>query len=356
MNHRKKTSVNLKKKIRKLLNDGLKPYRIAKQLNLSRGKVGRIVDQIEASKRNWNKKDKVLNEHIELIQQLINEKKSPGSIYRALQRKNVNVDYSTFYRFATNIIQSIKGRNLKSSTPHAIVSFNYAGKLNKIHKKYEVWVFCLQLMESSYRFYEEVNGANVAIFINCHVKAFAFLKGAPPIIHLNYIEPAIIQSEGFLKTYSQFLNYFGIQYSKEYLSIPRDESCNQIFKESFFKSILHNQHSRFTKELKRWFSRLNLEPHPILKKIIKKVFEEKEKPFLLPLPLKPYPSTGTCVRKVNERGFVFFDYNWYEVPKEYSSRCVTVMFYDKQVKIFFDNNLIAVHKRSHSQKTRIKLV
>jgi hypothetical protein len=267
------------------------------------------------------------------------------------------VEYTTVYRFVRKIIRSKASRNLKSiSPPQAIVSFAYCGKLVKNKKKIGVWMFCMQLTGSSYRFYQETRHADIATFINCHVKAFVFLRGIPHLIHLNYIDRSLIQTDSFFNIYGEFLKYFGAKYSDEHLSFIKEGSCHSLFNESFFKSIINKEYSQFTKELERWFTRLNLDKHPILKLVIKKAFEQQEQPFLLSLPQNPYPTTGTCIRKVNERGYVFFEYNWYQVPKEYLNKYVTVTFYDREVKILFEQKLIALHMRSYSQKTKIKLV
>jgi transposase len=356
MSPKKKVVANLKEKIRRRIKKGMTINGIAEQLEISRSRASRIVEELKTSKRNWNNKSRVLDPYTELIRKLVEDNNPPASIHEFLIRKKMNVSLSTVQRFVASLKQSKIPHKKPSDSPEAIVSFVYAGKLNKNKKKIDVWMFCMQLMGTSYKFYEEVRHADIATFINCHVNAFYFLKGSPHIIHLNHIDQCLIKTECFSKAYTGFLNYFGVHYRDEHVSLLNGESCHELFKGSFFKSIINREYSQFAKELKRWFTCSNLARHPFLKMNIKKAFEQTEQPFLLPLPQKPYPSTGTCIRKVNQRGYLFFEYNWYQVPKDYSNKLVVVTFYAKKLKISFDNNLIALHTRSYSQKIKIKLV
>jgi transposase len=73
---------------------------------------------------------------------------------------------------------------------------------------------------------------------------------------------------------------------------------------------------------------------------------EKEKPFLRPLPVSPFDCDWVETLPASKNYRISFDTNTYTVPPLYAGLPLTVRANDHEVKIFKEDRLIAIHRRS----------
>ena len=84
--------------------------------------------------------------------------------------------------------------------------------------------------------------------------------------------------------------------------------------------------------------------HGTTRKQVQKLFEEQERPTLLPLPIEPFPFFHEAQRSVHRDAHVEVDKAYYSVPPEYVGRKVWVRWNTRLVRIFNQRmGQIAVH-------------
>lgn len=78
-------------------------------------------------------------------------------------------------------------------------------------------------------------------------------------------------------------------------------------------------------------------------------FAAVDKPNLAPLPHDRFELTRTSTIKVENSGFIYLgrDHHHYSVPYQYIGQRATVSYTNTLVKVYFDGECIATHKRSH---------
>jgi len=75
------------------------------------------------------------------------------------------------------------------------------------------------------------------------------------------------------------------------------------------------------------------------------LLDEERREFLLPLPSQDFESHRVCNARANSLALVRFDRNDYSVPTKYAHREVTVVATVDEVRLVFENRLIARHTR-----------
>ena len=81
----------------------------------------------------------------------------------------------------------------------------------------------------------------------------------------------------------------------------------------------------------------------------KELFVSTERSYLTPLPPSPYQVRQYRRAKVQKMGFVYHseDRHYYSVPYRYIGKDVEVQYTESVVEIFYHQERIATHKRSH---------
>ena len=93
--------------------------------------------------------------------------------------------------------------------------------------------------------------------------------------------------------------------------------------------------------------------HGTTRQQIKRAFQEREKPALLPLPIERFPCFQEARRKVHRDGHVEVDKAYYSVPPEYVGRSVWVRWDSRLVPIFNGRfEQIAIHARHEPGRFR----
>jgi hypothetical protein len=76
---------------------------------------------------------------------------------------------------------------------------------------------------------------------------------------------------------------------------------------------------------------------------------EREKPFLLEAPARPYDASIVLPVRSSHQALVRFDGNFYSVPHEYAYRTLVLKATSTGVRLFFNDQEISLHLRSYDR-------
>ncbi|MDI6641098.1 MAG: hypothetical protein QME68_02160 [Elusimicrobiota bacterium] len=95
-----------------------------------------------------------------------------------------------------------------------------------------------------------------------------------------------------------------------------------------------------------WLNNIcNKRVHGVTKKVPDEVFEKEEKQLLLPLPSVDYSISVWSRRTVSNICHICYENNYYSVPYEYVHKEVIVEDTGKLVRVYYANNVVAVHTK-----------
>lgn len=102
--------------------------------------------------------------------------------------------------------------------------------------------------------------------------------------------------------------------------------------------------------------RYNMTPNQAIGEIPDKVFNEKEKSLLLPLPRKQIRDSYKILKgrgKVNRSSLVHYQGNQYSVPPQYVGKVVTFSVFEESLYIYHNTELIAIHTIYEGKRQKI---
>jgi len=342
--------------VKTLLERGRSLRSISKDLGINRKTVTKIRDEI--LRGNFGprsiKRDKILDDYQELIQELLNKGYTSVLIHRHLiQNKGLVVSYSTVLRYVNQLKH--KEVYVPVETPpaeEAQVDFGYLGLFNKKGKKIKVWVFSMQLSYSRYAYYEAVTDQTTDTFIKCHINAFEFFMGVPKTVKIDNLKSAVLEASFyepvFQQHYSKFLSHYGSLPITTRIGRAQDkgkiESGIKYVKNNFLKSIEHKDFNKLESDLKQWNINIcNKRIHGTTRKVPEQLYQEIEKKQLLCLPEHRFEIYKIEKRKVKPNGHISFSYNYYSVPSQYANKQVIVKSNGTIIKIYYEAQQIAIH-------------
>lgn len=111
-----------------------------------------------------------------------------------------------------------------------------------------------------------------------------------------------------------------------------------------FKDLLD-----MNRQCREWTDKVNNKVHGTTKRIPSQVLMREERGNLLPLPTEPFSFFNCCERTVATNCHIQFENNYYSVPLSYIGKQVTVRWDDAIIRIVFQGEELALHKRNTGQ-------
>jgi transposase len=278
-------------------------------------------------------------------------------IYEALLQQGVKTSYSATKHFVAQLKQreSICIRFHTLPGEEAQVDFGYVGLTrDKVGKRRKTWIFNMRLSYSRLDFYCKVYDQTVETFIDCHIKAFAYFGGVPHTIKLDNLKAAILAAHFYepiyQQLYKQMADYYGFQPLPCRVRQPQEkgkvEAGIKYFKRNFLIGRTFKDGDDFDQQLQYWLTHIcNSRIHGTTQQRPQDLFEREEKSKLRPLPAKPFSLPEVGQRTVYHDCHVYIHYNYYSVPFAYVGKAVDIELDRELVRIRYQGNLIATHKR-----------
>jgi hypothetical protein len=192
-------------------------------------------------------------------------------------------------------------------------------------------------------------------FLRCIENAFWYFGGVPKTLVIDNLKAAVTQADWYDPELNPKIQAFAQHYGTVVLPTrprtPRhkgkiergvDYAQENALKGRTFTSLaVQNQF------LAEWEATVaDTRIHGTTRKQVSKLFEQVEKPALLPLPSQRFPSFQEAQRIVNRDGHVEVAKAYYSAPPEFVGRTVWARW-DAQVVRLFDERMkqIAIHVR-----------
>ena len=214
-------------------------------------------------------------------------------------------------------------------------------------------LFRIVLSCSRKAYSEVVPRQTTEAFLRCIENAFVHFGGVPRTLVIDNLKAAVTKADWYDPELNPKLQAFAQHYGTVVLPTrpytPRHKgkiergvgyAQSNALKGRTFASLA--EQNRFLQE---WESSIaDTRIHGTTRKQVGKVFEQIEKPALLPLPPGRFPSFAEAQRIVNRDGHVEVNKSYYSAPPEFVGRTVWARWDGRVVRIF-DQHLrqIAIH-------------
>ena len=218
--------------------------------------------------------------------------------------------------------------------------------------KMTIYCFIIVLGFSRKMYVEFIDRCTMPNFLRCHQRAFEFFGGIPAEILYDNMKNVVIKKLiGKVEWNKTFLS-FCLHYGFKPLATPayspwakgKVERPIQYVRERFWRGYVYHDLSETNKNIIQWIRTVaDIRKHGTTKEKVTDRFE-KERPFLSLLPLSAYDTSEKEIRKVQKDCQISFNGNVYVVPHEYVGKTVLLKFIDDNLRIFYDDKLIASYQ------------
>ncbi len=323
--------------IEKLLKGNLTKTAIKKFFHISRYKLDKLIQELILLNSISTSRKSKLTKYRSLIQNWIEQGENIKSIQNHLKEFKINIHYTTIRRFVRNI-ESANDISSEMDLPGEV---GYVSVL-KIPQS-NGYLFCFLLGYSYYSFFHFMKCRNLECFLQCHEECFRHLQGVPKKIHLCEASSIRLTAEEKLQ-YKRYLANFGSRFNGKIFSTSEKHLCSKYANRAN-KEILGTFFSDNIKMLmkslkKKHIGSFNLCIHPVTQRPIYKEYEKNEKPKLLPFSRNMSITRLRIRRKVSARGRVCFNYSFYQLPKGYCGKTVTILIRPGQLIFIYSKKPI----------------
>ena len=215
-----------------------------------------------------------------------------------------------------------------------------------------LWLFTMVLGHSRWLWGRFCATQDLQTVLRCHIDAFAAMGGAPSELLYDRMRTAVVgeSAEGVV-TYNPSL----VGLLSHYGAVPRAcrpyraqtkgkvERPYRYVREDFFLARSFRDLDDLNAQFEAWRTTVaNARIHATTRRIVAEHFVE-ERPTLIAHPAYPYSAVLTVERRVSREGMVSVGGNLYSVPDTTRKRVLDVQSHPKEIRIFEDGTLIAVH-------------
>lgn len=284
-----------------------------------------------------------------------------------VSEENFSGSYTSVKRYVRRIGAStpLPFRRMECAPGYeAQVDFGSGAWVMEEGKKRRPHVLRITLSHSRKSYSESIWRQTTEQFIRCLENAFRAFGGVPETLVVDNLKAAVKNPDWFDPELNpkiiSFARHYGIVILPTKPYTPRHKGKiesgikyvkNNALKGRVFKSL--PEQNRF---LAHWEQHIaDTRIHGTIKKQVRKVFEEVERPALKPLPKEPFPLFQEGQRKVHRDAHVEVARAYYSVPPEYLGRAVWVRWDSRMVRIYNDRfEQIAVHGRARAGRFHTK--
>jgi len=347
------------KSIHSLHQLGWSTRRIAKELDLNRKTVTRVLaqeDQALSAKTNPTNQSKCLP-----YQKVIEEKIALGlSAKRIWQDLRQEVQFSWGYDSVKCFVRNLQNKQtevyarMDTSPGHeAQVDFGEGAptKFNNRHKR--PYLFVMTLSYSRHAYQEVVWRQDVETFIRCHENAFRFFGGVVRVVRLDNLKAGVLKANLFdpelNRIYESYAHHAG------FIPVPclprtpehkgKVESGVKYTQDNGLKGRLFESLESQNAYLRQWNATIAfLRKHGTTKRVVAESFEI-EAMDLKPIPQETFSFFRLARCRVHSDAFIEVDSSYYMAPSHLIGEDVTVHWNANKVEIYHNNKLLVTHPK-----------
>ena len=215
-----------------------------------------------------------------------------------------------------------------------------------------LWLFTMVVGHSRWLWGRFCATQDLQTILRCHIDAFAAMGGAPSELLYDRMKTAVVgeSAEGVV-AYNPSL----VGLLSHYGAVPRAcrpyraqtkgkvERPYRYVREDFFLARSFRDLDDLNAQFEAWRTTVaNARVHATTRRVVAEHFAE-ERPALITHPAGPYSAVLTIERRVSREGMVSVGGNLYSVPDTTRKRVLDVQSHPREIRIFEDGALIAVH-------------
>ena len=216
-----------------------------------------------------------------------------------------------------------------------------------------VWLFSLVLGHSRMMWGRFVLHQDLPTVLRCHIAAFEALGGVPQQILYDRMKTAVIGDDAeaghiiYNRTLLDFARHYGFlpKACRPYRAKTKGkvERPFRYVREDFFLGGQFRNLEDLNAQLHHWLDTVaNVRVHATTRRVVAEHFAE-EHPSLQGLPAGAFQAVLRLERRITRDGMVSVNGNLYSVPNATRRRPVEVHSTAREVRIFEQDRLIAVH-------------
>lgn len=215
-----------------------------------------------------------------------------------------------------------------------------------------VWLFTMVLGHSRWLWGRFCATQDLQTVMRCHIDAFTAMNGAPQELLYDRMKTAVISedAEGVVSYNSSLvalLTHYGAlpRACRPYRAKTKGkvERPYRYVRQDFFLARTFRNMDDLNAQFEDWRTTIaNPRVHATTRRIVAEHFAE-ERSHLTALPAIPYSAVLTVERRVSHEGMVSVGGNLYSVPDATRKRVVEIQNHPREIRIFEDRVLIAVH-------------
>jgi len=280
-------------------------------------------------------------------------------VRRLLQRQGIEVPYSSLHRFAVKYCQFGKGRitvRCAPTSPGQVCEIDF-GRLGYIldpetERRRMLWALVVTLVYSRHMYVHVTRTQSLEDVIDGLEAAWLFFGGLTARVILDNLKAAIAKAERyepvFQRTFAEYADHRGfvidpaVAYHPQ--GKPHVERQVPYVRENFFRGESWLNCDHVQREAIRWcLETAGTRIHGTTRRRPLAVFEEEERPALLPILGERFDTPHWADCTVHGDHHVLFGKALYSVPTAYLHKRVTVRGDRALVRIHFQGKLIKTH-------------
>ena len=224
----------------------------------------------------------------------------------------------------------------------------------------EAQVFVAVLGASNYTYAEACWSQSLPEWIMAHVHAFQYLQGVPALVIPDNLKAGVSVANRYEpepnRTYEEMAEYYGCAILPTRVRKPKDKAKVEKGVQDVERRILAALRNRTffslaeLNEAIEWrLIQYNAQPFQKLPGSRRSLFEQLDKPALLPLPERPYEYAEWRKARVNIDYHVAVEGNYYSVPYQLVNQTLDVRVTTTAVECLHKNKRVASHLRLQRQ-------
>ncbi len=360
---------------------------IARSLGLAKNTVKEIINQAESLGLNQDS-DK-LEAIAEALQTVRNEKKTnpKGVQYKINQYRDQIKEWLKDEHMTTTQMMRLlieKGEVVSETSLRTYLKINFpAPKVSTIHletiagqcaqvdfgyvglmvdpetsKAKKCYAFLMTLAHSRYKFLRFVFNQNSDTWLDCHIRAFEFFGGVPKTVILDNLKSGVIRPDIYDPTlnraYADFERHYGFIADPAKVRTPQHKGIVErnirTVKEQVIAGRQHEDIHTANKSALHWCQ------HEIAKRVVRTtgrtpwdLFQQEDKPALLPLPNKRFEQPNWQEAKVHKDQHIVYQHSFYSLPYTLIGEQVWVKTSEQFIKIYYQEKLIKTHPKAYEK-------
>lgn len=341
----------------------LNSNQIGKVLGIDQKTAARWIRRERFVKSRGNPRVSILSPYKNRIQALLDmHPYTAEQIFNMLKEQGFKGSYSVLSQYVSTIRPPSKTAYLTLNFEPgeaAQVDFASCGHIQLGHTRRKFYAFIMTLCHSRMMFVEFIYRQNKEHFLQCHRNAFEYFGGVPKSVMVDNCKVAVLEHSyyGDIKlnpSYLDFSEHYGFKIKACKVRCPNEKGQVEKAVDYLKRNFLNGRTDITSLEavnnaLRQWMENTaNVRKHKTTQKKPVELFESEKKELQL-LNMAPYDCADIRPIRADNKFRVTFEANRYSVPSDFASTVLTAKIYPDRLLLYFDNNLIAEHRRSYDK-------